>query len=29
VTPKNINAIIHDLDQRTRSSEPEWKDQTA
>ena len=29
VTPENINAIIHDLDQRTTSSEPEWKDQTA
>jgi pyruvate/2-oxoacid:ferredoxin oxidoreductase alpha subunit len=26
VTPANINAIIDDLNQRTTSSEPEWKD---
>lgn len=29
VTPDNINAIIDDLNHRTSSSEPEWKDNTA
>ena len=29
VTPENINAIIDDLNQRTESSAPEWKDKTA
>jgi len=29
VTPDNINAIIDDLNQRTTSSDPEWKDNTA
>jgi len=29
VTPDNINAIIDDLNQRTASSDPEWKDNTA
>ena len=29
VTPENINAIIDDLNQRTTSSDPEWKDNTA
>jgi len=29
VTPDNINAIIDDLNRRTTSSEPEWKDNTA
>ena len=29
VTPENINAIIDDLNQRTGSSAPQWKDKTA
>ncbi len=29
VTPDNINAIIDDLNHRTTSSDPEWKDNTA
>jgi pyruvate/2-oxoacid:ferredoxin oxidoreductase alpha subunit len=29
VTPDNINAIIDDLNRRTSSSDPEWKDNTA
>jgi pyruvate/2-oxoacid:ferredoxin oxidoreductase alpha subunit len=29
VTPDNINAIIDDLNHRTSSSDPEWKDNTA
>ena len=29
VTPENINAIIDDLNERTTSSDPEWKDNTA
>jgi len=29
VTPENINAIIDDINHRTTSSDPEWKDTTA
>ena len=29
VTPENINAIIDDINHRTTSSDPEWKDDTA